>query len=162
MFRSIFYCPILAFCSMSKAFVRFWLWKTYIYVWQCRSGVQFRCRWQAIVREHSRLQNASFKPCNLKLSRPEALLTFFELLRRKRWRSQYVLHASSDLSAKWNWSIHTCQASLTKNKSGQIVWSSFDEHRKRHFLYFNRKRLDILTFRWNCIFSNATRYMICI
>jgi len=41
---------------------------------------------------------------------------------------------------------------MTKNKSGQIVWSSFDEYRKGHFVYFNRKRLDILMFRWNCVF----------
>jgi len=31
------------------------------------------------MREDSRLQNAGFKSCNLKLSRPE-VLTFFELL----------------------------------------------------------------------------------
>jgi len=46
---------------MSKAFVRSWLWKTKIYVWQFRSSVQLRCRWQAIIREYSRLQNAVFK-----------------------------------------------------------------------------------------------------
>jgi len=37
-------------------------------------------RWQAIIREESRLQNAGFKWCNLKSLRPEVLLTFFELL----------------------------------------------------------------------------------
>jgi len=41
---------------------------------------------------------------------------------------------------------------MTKNKSGQIVWSSFDEHRKGNFMYCNRKRLDMLMFRWNCVF----------
>jgi len=46
----------------------------------------------------NRLQNA-IKSCNLKLSRPEVLLTFFELL---CWRWQYVLQAASDLSANWN------------------------------------------------------------
>jgi len=44
------------------------------------------------------------------------------------------------------------QASMTKNKSGQTVWSSFDEYRKGHFMNFNQKRLDILMFRWNCVF----------
>jgi len=38
---------------------RSWLWKTKIYVWQFRSCVQFRCKWQAIIREDSRLQNSS-------------------------------------------------------------------------------------------------------
>jgi len=33
--------------------------------WQFRSYVQFKCRWQEIMREISRLQNASFKSCNL-------------------------------------------------------------------------------------------------
>jgi len=33
--------------------------------WQFRSCVQFGCIWQAIVREDSRLQNASFKSCNV-------------------------------------------------------------------------------------------------
>jgi len=41
---------------------------------------KFRCRWQAVMREESRLQNAGLEWCNLKLSRPEVLLTFFELL----------------------------------------------------------------------------------
>jgi len=59
---------------------RSWLWETKIYVWQFRSCVQFRCRWQAIIREESRLQNSGFKCCNLKLLCPEVLLTFFELL----------------------------------------------------------------------------------
>jgi len=35
------------------------------------------------------------------------------------------------------------RASMTKSKSGQIVWSRFDGER-RIFVYFNRKRLDIL------------------
>jgi len=30
--------------------------KLLIYVWQFRSCAQFRCRWQAIIREESRLQ----------------------------------------------------------------------------------------------------------
>jgi len=32
---------------------------------QFSSCVQFRCRWQAILREDSWLENASFKSCNL-------------------------------------------------------------------------------------------------
>jgi len=47
--------------------------------------------------EGSRLQNACFKSCNLKLSRLE-VLAFFELLANKRWRWQYVLRAANDLS----------------------------------------------------------------
>jgi len=54
--------------------------KTKIYMWQFRSCAQFRWRGQAIMREESRLQNAGFKWYNLKLSCPEVLLTFFELL----------------------------------------------------------------------------------
>jgi len=42
--------------------------------------MQFRCRWQVTILEDSRLQNAGFKQRYLKLSRPEVLLTFFELL----------------------------------------------------------------------------------
>ena len=45
-------------------------------LWEFSSCVQFRCRWQAIIRRDSRLQNASIKSCKLKLSRPEHLLTF--------------------------------------------------------------------------------------
>jgi len=41
------------------------LWETKIYAWQFRSCFQFRCRWQAIIREESRLQNAGFKWRNL-------------------------------------------------------------------------------------------------
>jgi len=59
---------------------RSWLWATKIYVWQFRSFVQFRCRWQAIIREDSRMQNAGFKSRNLKSSRSEVVLTFFEFL----------------------------------------------------------------------------------
>jgi len=44
---------------------RSWLWENKIYVWQVRSYFQFRCRWQAIIREESILQNAGFKWCNL-------------------------------------------------------------------------------------------------
>jgi len=147
---------------MSKAFVRSWLWKTKIYVCQFWSCVQFICRWQAIVRAYPRPQNAIFKPCHLTFSRPEVLLTFFELLCKNRWRLQYLSQAPSDLSAKWNCSFYTSRSWITKNKSGQIVWSSFDDHKKGHFVYFNRKRLDILMFGWNCVFvSNTTRYMIC-
>jgi len=38
-----------------------------------RSCVQFKCKWQAIIRGDSRLQNASIKSRNLKLSRSEDL-----------------------------------------------------------------------------------------
>jgi len=38
--RASFFCPNLVFCSMPKAFVRSWLWKTKIYVWQFRSTAQ--------------------------------------------------------------------------------------------------------------------------
>ena len=40
------------------------------------------------------------------------------------------------------WKCLAPPLSTTKNKSGQIVWSSFDEHKNGHFVYFNRKRLD--------------------
>jgi len=92
MFRASFFCTNLAFCSMSKAFVWSWLWKTKIYVWQFRSAVQFGCRWQAIMREYSRLKNASFQLGNLKLLHPEVLLTFFKLLCKKCWWWQHLLH----------------------------------------------------------------------
>jgi len=59
---------------------RSWLWETKIYVRQYRSCFQFRCKWQAMIREESRLQNGGFKWCNLILSRPEVPLTFFVLL----------------------------------------------------------------------------------
>jgi len=102
-----------------------------------------RCRWQAIEREHSTLQNASFMSCNLKLSRPE-VLTFFDLLCKWCWRWQYALQAANDLSANWNWSL-SLRASVTSSKSEQVVWSSFDENRKgrnsESFLWWNHRRL---------------------
>jgi len=81
LFGATFFCPNLAFLFDFQGLVkRSWLWKTKISVWQFRSCVPFRYRWQAIRREESRLQNASFKLRNLKLSRPEVLPKFFELL----------------------------------------------------------------------------------
>jgi len=49
------------------------------------------------MREDSKLQNASFKSCNLKLSRLE-VLTFFELLANKCWRGQYSGHISASVA----------------------------------------------------------------
>jgi len=42
------------------------------------------------------------------------------------------------------------RASMTKSKSGQIVWSRFDGERSI-FVYFNRKRLDNCVFRTQVI-----------
>jgi len=57
------------------------------------------------------------------------------------------------LKATWDWSFHT-SVPLWLSKSGQIVWSSFDDE-KNIFVWFNRKRLDIVMFRRNC-FSNTS------
>jgi len=56
------------------------------------------------MREDSKLQNASFKSCNLKLSRL-GVLTFFELLANKCWRGQYSGHISafSGVRRKFSW-----------------------------------------------------------
>ena len=78
------------------------------------------------------------------------------------------------------------RASLTSNKSGKVVWSSFDEKRKGGvnnesllwwnnkrlyfdkgmesvvllsvFASFNRKRQDIFMFHWNCIFRTQVMH----
>ena len=86
-------------------------------IWPSRI-VQMYSRWQAIIREDSRLQNTSFKSCNLKLSRLE-VLTFFELLANKCWRWPYVLHAANDLSALKLIFLYLW-ASMTNNTSGRL------------------------------------------
>jgi len=64
---------------------RSWLWKTKIYVWQCRSCVQFRCRWQEIIREDSRLQNASFNQLKIIASWSPDIL-WLQWCKRRRCR----------------------------------------------------------------------------
>jgi len=49
LFRDSFFCPNMAFCSMSKALRKRPDWKTKVYVWKFRSCVQLRYRWQAII-----------------------------------------------------------------------------------------------------------------
>jgi len=120
----------------------FWLRKTEIYMWEFRSCVQFRCKWQCqgIIRGDSRLQIASISShANLKLSCPEDLLTFvFEYGDGSVFSKssncfannadiwQYVLWAASDLSV--------CKTHpfipLSLSESGQILWSSFDKDSK--------------------------------
>ena len=123
------------------------LWKDIIYMWQFRSCVQCRGRCQAIIREDSWLQNASFKSCNLKLSRPEVLLPFVELICKWCWRWQlYVLQAANDLSVNWKWSLRTFGPQwLAIRQSGQVLWSNFDENRKgrnsESLFWWNHRRL---------------------
>ena len=61
-----------------------------MYVWQFRSNVQFRCRWQAIMWEKSRLQNAGFKPCNVKLSRKIPICTRYTATHQLLWQQQHT------------------------------------------------------------------------
>jgi len=120
---------------------RSWLWETKIYVWQFRSCVQFRYKWQAIIREETRLHNAGFKWCYLKLSRPEFLLTIF-LANNANDGSYTVLTASCERSfSKLKLVLSYFRASLINNKSGKVMWYSFDENRKggnsKRLLYFD-------------------------
>jgi len=41
---------------------------------------------------------------------------------------QYLLQAANDLSV--NWFFHTSGPHLFNNKSGKVMWYSFDEYRK--------------------------------
>jgi len=80
LFTASFFCPKFVFLFDVHGLVkRSWLWEIKIYVWQFRSCVQFRRRWQAIIRKDPRLQMLVSGRA-IKLSRPEVLLTFFELL----------------------------------------------------------------------------------
>ena len=130
-------------------------------MWQFRSCVQFICRWQAIAREYSRLQNASFKPCNLKLSR----LEFF-------WHSSNCFAKNADDGSSYSKlraifqqcetgpSFHTSRASVTK--SGQIVWFSLMSIERDILCALTGKGclywcFDGIAFLWN-----SRRYMIWI
>jgi len=61
-----FFCRNLAFCWMFKAFVTVLENKNLCVT--IRSCVQFRWRWQAIIREGFRIQNAIFKSCTVHLN----------------------------------------------------------------------------------------------
>jgi len=104
---------------------RSWLWEAKIYVWQFRSRVEFRFRWQAIIREESRLQSTGFKCCTLKLSCPEVLLTFFELIFANNADSgcytlQYLLQAANVLSVNWKWPFHISGPHWLRTSQGRL------------------------------------------
>jgi len=129
------FCPNVALCSMSKAFVRVPT------EWQF-SCVQFRRRWQAIIREDSRMQNASFKSCNLK-----------SCVLKSSWHSSncfannptFLCIASSERSlSKLKLVLWYLLASITNNKSGKVVWSSFEYRNGRNresWHWWNHKRI---------------------
>ena len=63
--RAGFCCPNVASVQCSRPLLP--SWKTKIYVWQFRRCAQFRCRWQAVIREGYRFQNAIFMSCTVHL-----------------------------------------------------------------------------------------------
>jgi len=124
-----------------------WLWETKIYVWQFRSCVQFRCRWQAIIWAESRLQNAGFKWCNLKSSVLKYSWHFSNCFANSSDDGSYTVFTAS---CEWSFSklklvLSNRRASFVNNKSGKVMWYSFDENRKgrnsKSLLWWNHRRI---------------------
>ena len=136
---------------MSRALVRSWLWKSKIYVWQFMSCVQFICRWQAITREYSGLQNTKVVQRKTIASWSPDILGI--ALQKMLTPAVICITSCERSSVKWNWWPYL-RASMTKNKSWQIAVPSPRSDCTIQIKFIAQSKLnDVFLYKWNCRFA---------
>jgi len=146
--RATFFCPNVAFCSMSEAFITTVSDKLGAVYSSDVDGKQLYeknldCKMLQVVQYGS---IAFWRPPDIFRIALQTMLTMAVILIACRERS----------FSKLKLALKYLRASMTNNKSGQVVWSSCDEHRngrnRECWLWWNHKR--------SCFDKGTKRYVL--